>query len=222
VASIGRTMVDLAKAPGNFHAYLTLAGHGNPYVALTGYFWFGIFQLVLVAFALTYVARWASDDNEGRLEMELSAPVSRRRVVFERALAFLIGAIAIVAVSSIAFYLSAAANNIGLHLGDLIVASLPLIPFVLSFAALGAVLTSRVPRAAIAVLATLSFLSYLITEGGPLLKWPDWVMKLSVFSLYGTPLTSGVYWTGLWILLAITVLGFGAAAALMQRREVGR
>src|SRR5207253_2483535 len=105
---------------------------------------------------------------------------------------------------------------------DLAVASLALIPFVLSFAALGAVLTSRVPRAAIGVLAALAFLSYLITEGGPLLKWPGWVLKLSAFSLYGSPLTNGVYWTGLWILLAITVGGFGAAAALMQRREVGR
>jgi ABC-2 type transport system permease protein len=222
VASIGRGLVNLMNGAGSFHAYLTLAGHSSPYVALTGYFWFGIFQLVLVAFALTYVAGWASDDNEGRLEMELSAPVSRRRVVIERALAFLASGVAVVAAGSAGFYLSAIANKIGLHPGDLIVASLVLIPFVLSFAALGAVLTSRVPRAAIAVLAALAFVSYLITEGGPLLKWPDWVMKLSAFSLYGTPLTNGVYWTGLWILLAITVLGFGAAAALMQRREVGR
>ena len=221
-ASAGRSIVDLAKGRGSFHAYLTIAGHGNPYVALTGYFWFGIFQLVLVAFALTCVARWSSDDNEGRLEMQLSAPVSRRRVVGERAIAFLAGAVVVVAVSSVAFYLAAAASSIDLHAGDLIVASLALLPFVLSFAALGAVLTSRVPRAAIAVLATFAFLSYLITEGGPLLKWPDGVMKLSAFSLYGTPLTSGVYWTGLWILLAITVVGFGVAAALMQRREVGR
>ena len=72
------------------------------------------------------------------------------------------------------------------------------------------------------LLATLAFLSYLVTELGPLMKWPDWVLKLSVFSLYGTPLTSGVYWTGMWILLAVVILGFGVAAVLMQRREVGR
>ena len=100
-------------------------------------------------------------------------------------------------------------------------ASTVLVPFVLSFAAIGALLASRVPRQTVAVLATLAFLSYLITEGGPLLKWPDWVLKLSVFSLYGSPLTSGVYWTGLWILLVVTVVGFGLAAVLMQRRDVG-
>lgn len=222
IASVGRAMVDLVKGRGSFHAYLTLAGHGDPYVALTGYFWFGIFQLLLVAFALSYVARWSSDDNEGRLEMVLSAPISRRRVVGERALAFLAASVLVIAVSSVALYLSAIASGIHIPIGDLITASLALLPFVLSFAAVGAVLTSRVPRAAIAVLATFAFLSYLVTEGGPLLKWPDWVMKLSAFSLYGTPLTSGVYWTGMWILLAVTVSGFAAAAALMQRREVGR
>jgi ABC-2 type transport system permease protein len=219
--SVGRSIVDLAKRGGSFQAYLTVGGPGNPYVALTGYVWFGIFQLVLVAFALTWVARWASDDDEGRLEMVLSAPVSRRRVVGERGVALVAGAMAVIAFSSVALYTGAVLQNIDVRVADLVVASLALLPFVLSFAAIGAVLTSWVPRAAIAVLATIAFLSYLTTEGGPLLKWPDWVMKLSVFSLYGTPLTSGVYWTGTSILVAITVAGFGGAVVLMQRRDVG-
>jgi len=125
------------------------------------------------------------------------------------------------AAGCVAFDLSARASTIDIPLGDMVAASLPLLPFVLSFAAIGAVLTSRVPRAAIATLAAVAFVSYLITEGGPLLKWPAWVLKLSAFSLYGTPLTNGVYWLGLWILLAITLAGFGFAVALMQRREVG-
>jgi hypothetical protein len=122
----------------------------------------------------------------------------------------------------VGFYLSATASDIHVRASDLVVASAVLLPFVLSFAAIGAALTSWVPRAAIGVLATIAFLSYLITEGGPLLKWPDWVMKISAFSLYGTPLTGGVYWIGLWILLGVTLGGFAVATVLMQRREVGR
>jgi ABC-2 type transport system permease protein len=222
IASIGRTLVNLVKEPGELHAYLALAGRGDPYVAITGYFWFGMLQLMLVAFALASVARWAGEDNDGRLEMQLSAPVPRWRVVVERSVSFLAGAAAIVLLSSAAFYVSGLAGNISFNAGDLAVASLLLLPFVLSFAALGALWTSRAPRTAIAALATVAFLSYLITAGGPLLKWPDWVMKLSAFSLYGTPLTSGAYWAGLWILLAVTLGGFGLAAVLMERREVGR
>ena len=116
--TIGRSMVNLAKGGGSFGAYLTLAGHGNPYVALTGYIWFGIFQLVLVAFALIWVSRWSADDNEGRLEMQLSAPVSRGWVVGERAAAFLAGAVVVVAASSVGFYLSAVAGPSYGHVSD--------------------------------------------------------------------------------------------------------
>jgi len=221
IASIGRQMVDLVKAPGAFRAYLTFAGHGDPYVAITGYFWFGIFQLLLVVYAITAVSRWASDDNEGRLEMVLSAPVSRTWVVLERALALFIGTLVVIAISSLGFYLAARAANIAVQPGDLAAASLPLIPFALSFAAVGALFASRVPRATVAILTTFAFASYLITAIAPVLKWPDWTNKLSVFSLYGTPLSSGIYWEGFWILVAITIVGFALATAAIQRRDVG-
>jgi len=53
------------------------------------------------------------------------------------------------------------------------------------------------------------------------MNWPGWVADLSVFQLYGTPLLTGVFWSGLWAMLAIVAAGFGAATLLMQRREVG-
>lgn len=221
LASIGRQMVDLIQGASGFRAYLTLAGHGNPYLALTGFIWFGIFLALLAVFAITQVARWSSDDNEGRLEMILSAPVSRTRVVVERALALLARTTLIIALSSSGLYLGATTANVAFNLGDLLVASLVLIPFGLSFAAVGAILASRAPRAAVAVLSVLAFVSYLITELGPLLRWPDWALNLSVFSLYGTPLTSGVDWTGLWLLSAVTIGGFAGGTLLMQRRDVG-
>ena len=222
LSSVGRQTVDLIQGSPGFRAYLTAVGHGDPYVALTGFFWFGIALLLLAVFAITQVARWSADDNEGRLEMILSAPVSRTRVVRERAVALVLRLAIVVGVSSAALYLGGAAADIHVDVGSLTVASLVLIPFGLSFAAIGAVLASRAPRATVAVLVTFTFLSYLITQLGPLLKWPDWALKLSVFNLYGTPLTSGVDWTGLWIMTAITLLGFAMAALLMQRRDVGR
>lgn len=221
IASIGRQMVDLVNGSSGFKQYLSLVGHGDPYVAITGYFWFGIFLMLLSVYAISEVSRWTSDDNEGRLETVLSAPVSRSKVVIDRAAALLVASAAIIAASSAGFYASARASNINMPAGDLTTASVLLVPFVLSFAAVGALMAARVPRATVGILATLSFLSYLITLAGPLFKWPDSVLRLSVHTLYGTPLTSGVDWNGLWILLAITVVGFGLAAVLMQRREVG-
>lgn len=221
LASIGPQMLDLIKGSSGFRLYLTLAGHGNPYVALTGFIWFGIFLALLAVFAITQVARWSADDNEGRLEMVLSAPVSRTRVVLERGAALLLRMAVVIAISSLALELGAISANISIDAGSLTVASLALIPFGLSFAAIGAALASRAPRATVAVLTAFTFASYLATELGPLLHWPDWALKLSVFSLYGRPLVSGLDWTGLWTMSAITVAGFGLATLLMQRRDVG-
>jgi len=222
LASIGRPVVDdLVKGSGSFSSYLKLVGRGDPYVTITGYFWFGIFVTLLCIFAIVQVSRWSSDDNEGRLETLLSAPVSRTRVVLERAAALLLATLVIVAVSGAGFYVSAHAAGIDVRVNEIATASVPLIPFAMSFAAVGALLASRAPRTAVSVLVALAFFSYLLTDGGPLLKVPDWVLKLSVFSLYGTPLTNGIYWTGFWILVAVTVTGFALAAVLMHRRDVG-
>ena len=220
-ASLGRQIVDLSKNASAFRVYLTLAGHGDPYVALTGFFWFGIFQLLLATYAIAQVARWAADDNEGRLEMVLSAPVSRARVVLERAITLVIGTTLVIAFSSLAFYYGAHQAGINVQAGDLFRASIAAVPFGASFAAIGALLASRAPRQTVVVLGAVVFASYIITQLGPLLKWPDWVMRLSLLSLYGNPLTSGIDWTGLWILIAVCVVGFGLGAVLLQRRDVG-
>ena len=151
----------------------------------------------------------------------LSAPVSRSRVVVERAAVLGLGTATVITLSSLVLYLAARASGIRLDAGGLVVASTVLLPFALSFAAVGAVLATRVPRAAVAVLGAIAFVSYLITDAGPLLKLPDWALKTSVFSLVGTPLTTGVSWTGLSILLVVTLGGFGIASALMGRRDVG-
>ncbi len=221
LGSTARQTTDLILGSAGFRNYLIAAGHGNPYIALTGYFWFGIALLLLAVYAISQVARWSADDNEGRLEMIMSAPLSRTGVVVERAVALLLRLAIILAISSVALYLGGAVARIHFDPGALAVASVLLIPFGLSFAAIGALLAGRAPRATVAVLVTFTFLSYLLSQLGPLLKWPDWALKLSVFNLYGAPLTNGVDWTGLWIMSAITIAGFAGGAVLMQRRDVG-
>ena len=56
---------------------------------------------------------------------------------------------------------------------------------------------------------------------GPLLRWPDWVLYLSVFTLFGTPVVDGTYWPGMWALAGVIVAGFGVALRNIQVRDVG-
>ena len=105
---------------------------------------------------------------------------------------------------------------------DILEASIPLVPFALAFGAAGAALTGSVPRATVAILGILASAGYLLYDVGPIFKWPGWLNDLSAFRLYGTPLTTGIYWGGFWALTAVTLIGFAAALLTMQRREVGR
>jgi putative exporter of polyketide antibiotics len=99
--------------------------------------------------------------------------------------------------------------------------TLLLVPFALVFAAAGSVLAAWNPRAAVGLVGGLAFASYLVNELGPLFKWPAWVQDLSAFKLFGNPLASGIDRSGLSIMIAIVLVGFGASILLMQRRDVG-
>jgi ABC-2 type transport system permease protein len=158
---------------------------------------------------------------DGRLELILGNPVSRTQVVIERAVVLAFGALVIAAVSGVVVGLESRYESIELDPGRLAEASLLLVPFTLVFAAVGALLSARLPRATLGILGVFAFASYLMLQFGPIFKLPDWVQNLSAFKLYGQPLTEGVDQTRLAIMLVIVIAGFAASAIAMQRRDVG-
>lgn len=194
---------------------------GHVYTSFLGYFWFGLAELLFAGFAITQVARWSAEDVDGRLELILANPRPRRAVVIERALVLIVGAVVIAAVSGVAVGYASHAQSIDLDWGRLAAASLLLVPFALVFAAAGSVLAAWNPRAAVGLLGAFAFASYLVSEVGPIFKWPEWIQNLSAFKLFGTPLMNGVDRAGLSTMLAIIVVGFGASILLMERRDVG-
>lgn len=217
--SLAKPLVDLLQTVPALRVYLALFGSAI-YPALIGGFWYGTLLLLLAFYAITHVARWSSDDGEGRLELVLSQHVPRWRVVIDRALALLVGCGVIALAASLITALTTSAQGITLDTGGELRAGLLLLPFTLSFGAVGAVLAGSAPRAAVVVLSTLAVASYFLQQFGLLFKWPAFLIKLSVFELYANPLVS-VYWPGVWALLAITVIGFTVAIVMLQRRDVG-
>ena len=195
--------------------------HGPVYATFLGYVWFGTAELMFAAFAIAQVARWSAEDSDGRLELILANPQSRALVVVERAIVLGLGATFVAAVSGVA--VDIASQNQGMSIGGdrLATATLLLVPFALVFAAAGSLLAAWNPRGAVGLLGAFAFASYLISEVGPLFKWPEWVQNFSAFKLYGTPVSSGVDRAGLLTMLAIIVVGFGASILVMERRDVG-
>lgn len=201
--------------------YFAAFVHGNIFASFLGFIWFGSAQLLMAGFAITQVARWTAEDSDGRLELVISNPISRERVVIERAIVLAVGAVIIAAASGIAVGVEAQLQSIDLDRSRLIEACALLVPFTLVFGAVGALLASRIPRATVGLLGAFAFASYLLTQLGPIFKLPDWVENASAFKLYGQPITAGVDRTGLVIMVVIVVAGLFASSILMRHRDVG-
>lgn len=220
MVSVARSVTDAFVADPVIAAVFQRAAPGPLYVAILGLIWFGTALLLLASYAVVQVSRWAAQDQEGRVEMLLSAPISRTRVVVERALEFAAASLLIV----IAGYLgvAAAAPGSGLNLdgGHLFTASALLWPFALAFGGLGVALVSRWPRLAVPLLAAFAVVEYFLGDLAPLFKLPDWVANLSIFHLYGSPLAGPVPWTPAVSMTLVFALGFGVALILMGRRDV--
>ena len=111
---------------------------------------------------------------------------------------------------------------IPLPAGNLALAAALLLPFGLSFGAAGAALAGWRPRLALVGLGAAIAVSFFLLEFGIVFGWPAWLLRLSVFDLYGTPLVTGVWWPGLAALTLLSAAGFGIAVATLQRRDMGR
>lgn len=223
VALVGLTKAVLAPLLSirSLSPYLLLFAHGDLYGSFLGFVWLGVAELLFATFAIASVARWSAEDGDGRLELILSNPRSRAAVVIERALVLAIGALFVATLSGLAVAYASHADGIDVDRANLALATLLLVPFALVFAAAGALLASWSPRAAVGLTGGLAFASYLLQQIGPLFKWPDWLQYLSVFRLYGTPMTGGIDRAGLEIMVTIVIAGFGASILAMQRRDVG-
>ena len=221
IVSVARTTGAFFRGSPALRGLLQTAGGGQPGLAVVSEFWFGIAAVLAAAYAVTQTSRWAADDGNGRLEMQLAQPIARGRVVVERALVLLVGLAAVAGVGGLVVAITAPSQGLKLGPGPLVIASALLVPLGLTFGALGALIIARAPRLAVAGLGLVAAASYYVSTLGPALKWPAWALDTSLLHLYGTPLTTGVDWTGLAIMVGVVVLGFGIAARAMGTREIG-
>jgi ABC-2 type transport system permease protein len=219
--SLTRTIVQVLLSVPALLPYFSVFVSRQVYPAVLGFTWFNVAQLLFAGFAVAYVARWAAEDADGRLEATLSQPMSRAAVVVERMAVLAGGAAVVAAAGGITLYIASHAQGIELNPGRLVAACAMLVPFALLFGGAGALLSAWNPRAAVGLLAAFAFASYLDAELGPIFKLPAWVQDLSAFALFGAPLLAGVDWRHLILMLLLAAVGIGGSILAMQRRDVG-
>lgn len=220
MVAVTKSVADALLAIPGLDALFRQMFSGPVYAGFLGFIWFGIALLLLAGYSVVQVSRWAAQDQEGRVEMLLSAPVSRTRVVVDRALEFAIASLLIVGSGYVGVAVKAPAAGLGLDPGRVLLASALLWPFALAFGGLGVAVASRWPRIAVPFLAAFAVVEYFLGDLAPLFKLPDWSANLSVFHLYGNPIDGSLSWGPTIAMAAVFVAGFGAALVLLRRRDV--
>ncbi len=184
---------------------------------------FFFMPLLLMAFAVTQVNRWAADEEDGRLEMVLSTPQPRLNVLLARFAALTTVLVIMGLITLAATELAALAAGLKLDGGNVVAASLGMIPMGLLIAALGFLFSGWL-RTAIdtGLLSFLLVIWFFITFIGPELNWPDALQKLSAFYYYGTPLLHGLSVGNMLLLLAVAAVALVLASVRFVRKDIGR
>jgi ABC-2 type transport system permease protein len=222
MVSVTKSVADAIFSDPKLATVFQHAAPGPLYAGLLGFMWFGVALLLLAGYAVVQVSRWSAQDQDGRVEMLLSTPISRTRVVIERALEFAVASLLIVIGGYIGVAAEAPSAGLNLDAGHVFTASALLWPFALAFGGLGVAVASRWPKIAVPFLAAFAVVEYFLGDLAPLFKAPDWVSNLSVFHLYGHPVIGGASWTPVVSMTLVFLLGFGAALVLMRQRDVSR
>ena len=219
LTSLARTIVDSMMAIASLRVYFDRLGVAA-YSDFVGVLWFGTGLFILSALTIAQVNSWSADDGEGRLEAALASGASRGRIVVERIGALLVIVGIVAAVSAVVVYATASALAITLPGDRMVLATALQLPVVFAFAGIGAALVGWRPRAAVLILGTVAVISYFVQQFAAIFGWPDWVGRLSIYQLYGTPLSKDD-WVGIATLVAIGIAGTAVALVAMRRRDVG-
>jgi ABC-2 type transport system permease protein len=169
----------------------------------------------------TFVAKWASDETDGRLEMVLATPMARARWVIAGGVASILAIVVMTVILVAGIGLGAASGGVAADQAMLGSAALGVYAAAIvgvGFAVGGLWRTSLAAEiAALVVIAT-----YLIDLLAPALKLPDWFHQLALTAHLGQPMIGQWDIAGVVACAVIAVGGILLGAFGVSRRDVTR
>lgn len=181
--------------------------------------------VLLLVFGIGTGARLlAGQEEDGTLELELTAPVSRRRLLAERLLALWLDLVLLVGVVATVTLLIIAALDLEVGLSELLAGTAGLFLLVVGFATLALSIGAVTGRRAMALGATagVAVLTFVLDALGPTLD-AGWMTAVSPFSWYleDRPLLEGWDLQGLALLAVVPVVAAVVAFVTFDRRDLG-
>ena len=193
-----------------------------------GYLTSTIFGLLgpalLLVFAIGQGARLlAGQEEDGTLELELTSPVSRRALLFERLSALWLGVFVLVAVITGTSIAIVTGMEIDVDVVGILAGGVGLLLLTAGFGTVAFGLGAATGRRALALGAGagLAVLAYMFNAIGPLLD-ADWMLAVSPFSWYleGDPLVEGFIWWRVALLAAVSVVFAAVGWLRFERRDL--
>jgi ABC-2 type transport system permease protein len=184
---------------------------------------FSFLPVLIVIFILVEALSWASDLDSGRMELVLSTPKSRYRVLLERFGAVFIAAVIAPLLSWLGILVAAWLTDTSVDVGNVAAATFGILPLELIVISLVYLLAGRLSVGVVLGIATLYIaLAFFVELLRSLLNLPDWVMSLSIFHEYGSPITSGLDWGPFVAMLGVAAVLLVLGVVQFVRSDVGR
>ncbi len=169
----------------------------------------------------TFIAKWASDETEGRLETMLTTPMTRARWVVAGGVGAMLASVVMTVLFAAGIGLGASSANVAG--GDAIAGSAALGLYALAIVGVG-VAVGGLWRSSLAaeVAALVVVATYLIDLIAPPLQLPDWVHQLALTAHLGQPMVGSWDLAGVVACLVIGIGGVLVGAWGIERRDVQR
>ncbi|WP_433242518.1 ABC transporter permease subunit [Streptosporangium sp. CA-135522] len=217
----------LAKFPG---AMRDLMGGLEGFTTGVGYLHSLVYQLfgpmLFVACAAILGNRAiAQPEESGTLELTVTLPIDRRRLVFERFAALALGMLGVAAVTFLAVWAMTAATDMNVAPGRILAGHAGVLLLGLFFGALALAIGAATGRKAVAmaVVGVVAVGGYVIESMGRNVEAIAWLRWVSPFHYYldGRPLYQGLPAGDYLVLAGATVVLLLTAILAFDRRDVG-
>ena len=167
----------------------------NTNTGMLGTILFAFLPALVVIIALTLALSWPSDLENGRVELVLSTPQARPRVLLERFGANLLVVLLAPALTWLVLTIGAQLINLSIDQGRVLAASFSMLPLALITMGLVYSLAGRLRYGAVLSLVTAYLVLSILEETlEGLVSIPSWIGQISIFHLYGNPIFVGMDW----------------------------
>jgi len=196
---------------------------------LVGFLHIELFSMILPALMVAFAAGMASgftagEESRGTIDVLLSYPVSRRRLVLEKSLAVMIGCV-VAAVVVLVFALAGAAMSASPLPADRLASALAMLVLLgLAFGAIALAISAASGKraAAIGVAIALMVVMYLVDTLASIVDGLGMLQPLSLFHYYmgSDPLRNGISLPDAGVLGAVALIFLAVSLIAFDRRDL--